>query len=393
MELNVLVLTPVGDFRGGAERSVLPSVEALLEAGYKVSVITSNEGELSDKFRKLGAKVYITNVSDKYLCIGKKNFAGAVLNTIRVNYLICKLHKQYKMDLIYCNDALTVEWCVGALFLSMRRPKILVHERLADAGPLHRLNYFLLQRQFRVIFASKFMEKTMSELFKEARWEKAYILHNPIDISGNESKHSVSINQIRCNLGLQNNEKLLCYVGRFAAWKNIHHILEAMYLLRKSIQPHLLIVGKANGAAEKNYERSLRIFIKEKGVEKYVHFVGYHNDVSPFIKASDVLLLPSSGEPFGRVAVEAQSCGIPVIGARSGGIPEILDKRLGELVDVGNIEQLASAINTVLGIQYDKSVRERVALDTRARFNSTEYKKNFGNIVNSYLKDSNNAYA
>ena len=93
------------------------------------------------------------------------------------------------------------------------------------------------------------------------------------------------------------------------------------------------------------------------------------------------------------MVVEAQSFGIAVIGARSGGIPEILDKRLGVLVDVGNIEQLASAINTMLGTQYDKSVRERVALDTRARFNSTEYKKKFRNIVNSYLKDSNNAHA
>ena len=36
MQSNVLVLTPVGDFRGGAERSVLPCVEALAEAGYYV---------------------------------------------------------------------------------------------------------------------------------------------------------------------------------------------------------------------------------------------------------------------------------------------------------------------------------------------------------------------
>ena len=388
-----MVLTPVGDFRGGAERSVLSSVEALAEAGYKVSVITSNEGELFDRFRKLGAKVYITNASDKYLCIGKKNFIGAFLNTIRVNYFICKLHKQYKIDLIYCNDALTVEWCIGALLLSLsrRRPKILVHERLANAGPLHRLNYFLLQRQFRVIFTSKFMEKTMNVLFKKARWGKTYVLHNPIDMSGSESERSVSINRIRCNLGLQNNERLVCYVGRFAAWKNIHHILEAMYLLQKTIQPHLLVVGKASGAAEKNYEQFLQIFIKEKGLNNYVHFVGYHNDVAPFIKESDVLILPSSGEPFGRVVVEAQSCGIPVIGARSGGIPEILDKRLGVLVDVGNIEQLASAIDTVLGTQYDKSLRERVASDACERFNSTEYKRKFRNIVNSYLKDSKNA--
>jgi len=57
----------------------------------------------------------------------------------------------------------------------------------------------------------------------------------------------------------------------------------------------------------------------------------------------------ASGEPFGRVVMEAQSFGIPVIGTRSGGIPEILDKRLGGLVDVGNIGQLAAAIDTVLG--------------------------------------------
>jgi glycosyltransferase involved in cell wall biosynthesis len=52
---------------------------------------------------------------------------------------------------------------------------------------------------------------------------------------------------------------------------------------------------------------------------------GWTADVRPLYAAMDVLAMPSEWlEPFGRVSIEAQACGVPVLGSRIGGIPETL---------------------------------------------------------------------
>ena len=67
------------------------------------------------------------------------------------------------------------------------------------------------------------------------------------------------------------------------------------------------------------------------------------------MNASDVFVLPSLGEPFGLVALEALACGVPVIASDVGGLKEyIVDKETGFIVPPGNSKSLAQAILNVL---------------------------------------------
>jgi len=76
-----------------------------------------------------------------------------------------------------------------------------------------------------------------------------------------------------------------------------------------------------------------------------VHFAGKQTNMGDWFAASDLLIHPSYSEGLGSVILEASAAGLPVIGTRAGGIPDIIrDGENGLLVDSGAPQQLADAI-------------------------------------------------
>src|SRR6185503_11207643 len=93
-------------------------------------------------------------------------------------------------------------------------------------------------------------------------------------------------------------------------------------------------------------EVPLREITERDGFAGRHHWMSWLDDVHPAYLAMDMLALPSEGaETFGRVLVEAQACGLPVLGARNRGIPEALaDGVTGRLLPPGDILSWAAAI-------------------------------------------------
>jgi phosphatidylinositol alpha-1,6-mannosyltransferase len=91
----------------------------------------------------------------------------------------------------------------------------------------------------------------------------------------------------------------------------------------------------------------LEALAEEFQVQKQVHFAGSvpTKELTDYYRLADLMVMPSTGEGFGIVFLEAMASGVDVIGGNSdGSVDALCDGALGTLVDPDNCEELASAI-------------------------------------------------
>lgn len=143
----------------------------------------------------------------------------------------------------------------------------------------------------------------------------------------------------------QNGKPVVLFVGRLAEKKGVTYLIEAM----KRVDAQLVIVG----------DGPLRAQLEEqaKPLGDKVQFLGAktHDQLAEIYASADVFAAPSvqakdgDVEGFGLVFLEAMASGLPVVASRSGGIPYLVhDGENGLLVEPGNAEELAGAIERVL---------------------------------------------
>jgi glycosyltransferase involved in cell wall biosynthesis len=131
-------------------------------------------------------------------------------------------------------------------------------------------------------------------------------------------------------------------LGRKDPEKGCETAIRAMAALPdEDVDVHLRMVGPALAG----YAETLWYLARDLGVLDRVEFIEYAPDPTSHLEWSNVVLVPSYGEAFGRVTVEALKSGRPVIGARAGATAELVaDGCDGLLVEPGDANGLASAL-------------------------------------------------
>ncbi len=89
---------------------------------------------------------------------------------------------------------------------------------------------------------------------------------------------------------------------------------------------------------------------EQLGLVDRVHFLGYQSDVTGILSYMDIFALPSFGEGFGLVLLEAMACSKPVVATDVMSIPEIVQQgETGLLVPAQDVSALAQALETLIG--------------------------------------------
>ncbi len=133
-------------------------------------------------------------------------------------------------------------------------------------------------------------------------------------------------------------EKVLVHISNFRPVKRVLDVIETFDRVRRELPARLLLVG--DGPDRAKVEQRCR----ELGTCDRIVFIGNLPLVEEVLIGADLFLLPSDAESFGLAALEALACEVPVIGARAGGLPEVVDHgETGFLLPVGDVAGMAAA--------------------------------------------------
>ena len=157
-----------------------------------------------------------------------------------------------------------------------------------------------------------------------------------------------------------NGEKLLVHVSNFRPVKRAIDVVEIFYQLYETgYQVKLLMVGDGPDRAAAEHRA------RELGVEADVRFLGKQEPVEEILSIADVFLMPSGSETFGLAALEAMSCGVPVVVSDIGGLPElVINGESGYLCKLGDLSAFTTAIKRILD---DEDLRAAMSVSARAR--------------------------
>jgi len=178
----------------------------------------------------------------------------------------------------------------------------------------------------------------------------------------------VDLTRYRFNPNISGREKAdtltIGIIGRLTPLKGHDYFLKAVSIVSRSI-PHIkaLIVGDAPKGKEK-YLEDMKLLCRRLGIANIVEFVGHSDDVAQIFNRLDALVLSSVvPEGFGRVIIEAQAMGVPVVATRVGGVVDIVEDSVnGILAYPRDANSLAEGILKVLR---DAPLAQRLALEAR----------------------------
>lgn len=162
---------------------------------------------------------------------------------------------------------------------------------------------------------------------------------------------------------------MICFAGRLSEQKGIDILLNSIAVLKK-INPQakiaLWIIG--DGALKTDLKERTRSL----GIEEIVLFVGYQIDISDYLHASDIFVLPSRYEAMSIVLLEAMACGLPCIVTDVGENAEVVENGVqGFVIPPNQTGDLTKALDTLLN---------NPSLCETMRVNALERAKNYSDL-------------
>ena len=156
------------------------------------------------------------------------------------------------------------------------------------------------------------------------------VIPNFIDTEQYKPRHNADLKQELC----PKREKIVVHVSNFRPVKNVAHVVRIFkQLLDRGLNLKLLLVG--DGPDRVSCEHLAR----RLDICEHVTFMGKQEAVEDILSISDLFLMPSGSETFGLAALEAMSCGVPVIASNIGGLPELIENgKTGFLCELGDLD-------------------------------------------------------
>jgi glycosyltransferase involved in cell wall biosynthesis len=298
----------------GAATHFVALAKAMAEAGHQVEGIVSRHGLIGDGMEAAGIPTHYSIFRNVYDLRGYTAVLRQV-SKFSPDWLVGNFGKEY-WPLIACGRA-------------TRTPVALFRHRVPR---MSKISEYCIPR-----LAQRFI--AVSEYARDAylHWgvpaDRVFISYNPVD-TRQFQPDPMRRATVRQEFGIDDSAIVLGYAGRMHGGKGVAPLMQAANeAMARCPSLHALWVG--NGPEEP----LLHEMAERSGLSHRHHFTGWVSDTDRYYPAMSFLAFPSvQPETFGRVSIEAEACGVPVLGSDIGGIPETMeDKVTGYLIEPGNI--------------------------------------------------------
>jgi len=344
---------------GGQNVYVLNVARALARSGHEVDVFTRRDSEVLPSSVELDPGVKVLNISAGPACYIEKErllphmraftrSAGALMrkghryDVLHANFFMSGL-VGLELKALFGHALVTTFHALGLVRLE--------HQREADAFPAQRID---IER--RLVSDSDCViaecPQDRMDLMRLYGAHEDRITMVPCGVDPEEFLPSCRL-QARRELGLADHEFVVLQLGRLVPRKGIDNVVRAVALLPPCVPVRLLVVGGNSAQPDESSTPEigrLRDVAHACGASARVHFLGQRQgaQLRQCYAAADVFVTTPLYEPFGITPLEAMACGIPVVGARVGGIQyTVVDGVTGFLVPPRDPAALAQRLMTL----------------------------------------------
>ncbi|PKP05681.1 MAG: glycosyltransferase family 1 protein [Bacteroidetes bacterium HGW-Bacteroidetes-5] len=345
---NVLYIAHYSGYLG-ANRSLFQLIVELCKNNLiRPIVLIPAKGEFSEKLEEIGVSYIFSNYTvntyrkEKWYHSGK-GFLREIFNFITILKLLSHLKKE-KIDLVHSNSSVID---VGVYLAALMHKPHIWHIR-EFARQHYKFSYnlgnYFANKMYsfgadRIIVISKALQHYYSSFVEPS---KIRLVYNGIEISSIDGIPKKKVDIIH-----------IATVGLLHPSKHQDVILKAISIIihkYKISNIHLNVFGEVKIT---EYTNLLNEIIKKEGIEEYVTFHGYKNNIINILKTMDIGILASEFEAFGRVTVEYMLTGLVPIVSNSGANTEIIQDEINGYVFKLNDEMdLAKKIVLVIKDPY-----------------------------------------
>lgn len=323
---------------GGAEQGCIDMAAAIVEAGAR-SIVVSHGGYRLSELARIGAE-HIN------MPVHSKNPFIMLSNMFRLKSLI----KKQKVDILHVRSRAPA-W--SAWWACKKRSCHFVttcHAPYNITGKVKRAYNSIMARGERVIAISDYVAQYLKDNY-DVKSSCMSTIHRGIPI---ERFHPGSVSPERMialadGWRVPDGAYVILLPGRITRWKGHHSMIEAMAKIDRD-DVFCVMIGSDQG--RKEYRKELEEEIKDKELGSKIRIVDQCTDMPAAYMLSTIVVSASiEPEGFGRVPIEAQAMGKPVIATDHGGARETIIRDVtGWLFPPGDSDALAAAIREALSI-------------------------------------------
>lgn len=313
---------------GGAERSVVGNVPIHIQNGFDIDVLLLN-GNRTHFYNDLFAnKISI-------ISLGENNNIYNPLMIFKIGKLI------NKYDILHVSLFPALYWVAFAKILTRSKTKLIFTEHSTSNGRRGNIFFklcdkFVYNQYDQTVAISPEANKNLSEHLN--RKIKMTTIYNGVDVMKvyKESRETSDFNTLKEN---HNHDKIILQVASFSNPKDQDTLIRSLSLVNENV--HLIFVGDGPRI------NICKALARKMNMVERITFLGIQNNVHALYGISDVVVMSSHYEGFGRAAVEGMAAKKPLIASDVPGLSEIV-KNYGLLFEAGNHIELAKIINELL---------------------------------------------